>query len=72
MARKKTEDGAEKPQESSVSPLSQHFPVPPLAVAGTVPVGYAIDPKRHLSATPLTPIGAVAGVADRPRNLSLA
>jgi len=36
------------------------------------PVGYAIDPAVHLSATPLTLIGDVAGVADRPRNLSLA
>ena len=29
-------------------------------------------PKRHLSPTPLTPIEAVDGVADRPGNLSLA
>ena len=35
-------------------------------------VTYATDPKRHLSPTPPTPIGDVAGVADRPRNLSLA
>jgi hypothetical protein len=35
-------------------------------------VGYATDPNRLLSATPPTPIGDVAGVADRPRNLSLA
>jgi hypothetical protein len=35
-------------------------------------VGYATDPKRRRSATPETPIEAVDGVADRPRNLSLA
>ena len=35
-------------------------------------VGYASDPERHLSATPPTPIDDVAGVADRPGNLSLA
>jgi hypothetical protein len=28
-------------------------------------VGYAIDPKRVLSATPSTPIEAVGGVGDR-------
>jgi hypothetical protein len=33
-------------------------------------VGYANDTKRHLSATPSTPIEAVAGVGDRRRNLS--
>ena len=33
-------------------------------------VGYANDPKRHLSATPSTPVEAVAGVGDRRRNLS--
>jgi hypothetical protein len=30
-----------------------------------VPVGYASDPKRLLSATPATLIGAVDGVGDR-------
>jgi hypothetical protein len=32
----------------------------------------AIDPKRHLSPTPSTPIGDVAGVADSHPFLSLA
>jgi len=36
------------------------------------PVAYAIDPRRDLSPTPQTPIGAVAGVGDRYSNLSLA
>jgi hypothetical protein len=36
------------------------------------PVSYANDPRRLLSATPATPIGAVAGVADRRVNLSVA
>ena len=31
----------------------------------TRPAGYAIDPERTLSATPLTPMGDVVGVADR-------
>jgi hypothetical protein len=35
-------------------------------------VTYATDTKRDLSPTPQTPIGAVNGVADRSRNLSLA
>ena len=36
------------------------------------PVTYAADPERDLSPTPLTPLGAVAGVDDRLRLLSLA
>jgi hypothetical protein len=36
------------------------------------PVGYAIDRKRIMSATPSTPIGDVAGVGDMNLNLSLA
>jgi hypothetical protein len=36
------------------------------------PVSYANDPRRLLSATPATPIGAVAGVGDRRVNLSVA
>ena len=36
------------------------------------PVGYATDPKRHLSSTPSTLIAAVAGVADRTGILSMA
>jgi hypothetical protein len=35
-------------------------------------VGYAIDPERHLSPTPPTPVDAVAGVVDRSAFLSLA
>jgi hypothetical protein len=35
-------------------------------------VGYANDRKRDLSATPLTLIGDVDGVGDRPVNLSMA
>jgi hypothetical protein len=35
-------------------------------------VAYANDPKRDLSATPLTPLGDVDGVADRSRILSMA
>jgi hypothetical protein len=35
-------------------------------------VGYAIDPKRDLSATPATPIEAVDGVGDRKRSGSMA
>jgi hypothetical protein len=36
------------------------------------PVGYATDPKRHLSATPSTPLDDVDGVADRLAILSMA
>jgi hypothetical protein len=39
---------------------------------GAEAVGYAIDSKRRLSATPSTSIGAVDGVADRSWILSLA
>jgi hypothetical protein len=35
-------------------------------------VAYATDQKRHLSTTPSAPPIGVAGVADRPGNLSLA
>jgi hypothetical protein len=35
-------------------------------------VAYATDPERALSPTPPTLIDDVDGVADRPRNLSLA
>jgi hypothetical protein len=36
------------------------------------PVTHAIDPKRFLSPTPSTPIGAVDGVVDRSPILSMA
>ena len=43
----------------------------PAAVPGippnAEPLTHVTNPKRHLSATPLTPIEEVAGVADRPR-----
>jgi hypothetical protein len=38
----------------------------------TSPVGYAVDIERVLSAAPGTPIGAVDGVGDRRRDLSVA
>jgi len=50
--RRGTDDGA-------VPPHVKLSPGPPLLPC---PVGYAIDPKRNLSAIPSTPIGAVAGV----------
>jgi hypothetical protein len=46
---------------------------PASTACGTpAPVTNATDTKRDQSATPETPIGAVDGVADRSRKLSLA
>ena len=45
---------------------------PPLTTNASPPVAYAIDPKRDLSPTPLTPIGDVDGTGDRFTVLSLA
>jgi hypothetical protein len=44
----------------------------PEVLSAAEAVGYAIDPKRHLSATPATPIEAVDGVGDRSTFLSMA
>jgi hypothetical protein len=54
--------------EDGVSMSGRRPRVSPAAEAVT----YATDPKRNLSPTPLTLIGDVDGVADRPRNVSLA
>ena len=61
--------GAERGDgEDGVSSPAAGARVSPTAEA----VAYAADPKRDLSPTPLTLIGDVDGVADRPRLLSMA
>ena len=44
----------------------------PATAAPRVPVDGVVDTKRPLSATPSTPLGAVAGVVDRSPILSVA
>ena len=60
--------GVRGDDEDGVSMPGRRTEVP----ASAEPVAYAIDPAAHLSPTPPTPIDDVDGVADRPRNLSLA
>ena len=56
----------------NVSPQRKRPRPRPVSRAPVVPVTYASDMKRDLSATPATLIGAVTGVGDRSAILSMA
>src|ERR1700735_3415536 len=61
---------------ASSSPATRRIRPPParriVTIKGSVTCRLRQRPQRHLSATPITLIGDVDGVADRPRILSLA
>jgi hypothetical protein len=57
---------------ATVRKVSGYPAAGPRLSPGAEAVGYAIDPKRHLSPTPPTLIGDVDGTVDRFCDLSLA